>query len=96
MEDNVRAELDVLKGMLENWKAGYLGWSSPDGENEHVLIEFREEIQVNIYPYVRRLFETNHLSESEAKDFMVYCYGQIDELRNQLKGMETKRNNKEV
>jgi len=96
MEENVRNELDVLKGMLENWKAGYLGWASPDGDNEHVLLEFREEIQTNIFPYVRRLFETNHLTESEAKDFMAFCYGQVDGFRNQLKEVKTNRSNKEV
>ena len=39
----------------------------PEGDNEHVLLEFTEEIQMHVYPYVRRLFETNHLSEVEAQ-----------------------------
>jgi hypothetical protein len=89
MEENVVKELDTLKGMLNNWKTGFLSWASPDGDNDHVLLEFAEEIQMNLYPYVRRLFETNHLSESEATEFMVYCFGQVEDLRVQLAGAVT-------
>ena len=96
MEENVIKELDALKGMLHNWKKGFLSWASPDGDNEHVLLEFTEEIQTNLYPYVRRLFETNHLSASEAKEFMVYCYSQVEDLRTQLVEVETDENRKEA
>ena len=89
MEENVLKELNTLKGMLNNWKTGFLSWASPDGDNDHVLLEFTEEIQMNLYPYVRRLFETNHLSESEATEFMVYCFSQVEDLSVQLAGVET-------
>jgi hypothetical protein len=89
MEENVHQELDALKGMLNNWKTGFLSWASPDGDNDHVLLEFTEEIQMNLYPYVRRLFETNHLSESEAKEFVNYCYSQVEDLRTQLSEVPT-------
>ena len=89
MEENVVKELDALKGMLNNWKTGFLSWASPDGDNDHVLLEFTEEIQMNLYPYVRRLFETNHLSESEAQEFMSYCYGQVEDLRTRLREVAT-------
>ncbi len=96
MEEDVRKELDVLKGMLHNWKTGFMSWASPDGDNDHVLLEFTEDIQTNIYPYVRRLVETNHLSASEAKEFMNYCFGQVEVLRRQLMEVETNESKKEV
>ncbi|MDY0039921.1 MAG: hypothetical protein RBS57_06380 [Desulforhabdus sp.] len=96
MEAKVHKELDVLKGMLDNWKTGFLSWASPDGDNDYVLLEFREEIQSTIYPYVRRLFETSYLTDSEAKEFMIYCYGQVEDLRDRLKGVETNDSYKEV
>jgi hypothetical protein len=89
MEENVRKELDALKGMLQNWKNGFLSWASPDGDNDHVLLEFSEEIQMNLYPYVRRLYETSHLTEDEAKDFMVYCFGEVAKLQDQLRQAQT-------
>ena len=89
MEENVREELDVLKCMLDNWKRGFLSWASPEGDNDHVLLEFTEEIQLHVYPYVRRLFETNYLSEIEVKEFMHYCFSQVEELRLQLSKAET-------
>ncbi len=85
MEEKVRKELDVLRGMLHNWKTSYLSWAEPDGDNEHVLLEFTEEIQMNLYPYVRRLYETNHLTSAEATEFMRYCFGQVEVLREQLR-----------
>ena len=89
MEENVRQELHVLKQMMNNWKRGFLLWASPDGDNQHVLLEFTEEIQEQIYPYVTRLRETENLNDVEAREFMDYCYSQVEDLRNQLSEVET-------
>jgi hypothetical protein len=89
MEENVRHELEVLKQMMQNWKRGFLLWASPDGDNDHVLLEFTDEIQEQIYPYVTRLLQTEHLNDAEAREFMDYCYSQVEDLRNQLQEVET-------
>ena len=89
MEENVRQELEVLKQMMQNWKRGFLSWASPDGDNDHVLLEFTEEIHQQVYPYVTRLRETEHLNAAEAKEFMDYCHSQVEELRDQLRQVET-------
>jgi len=96
MEENVTNELDTLKVMLNNWKRGFLSWASPDGDNEYVLQEFREEIDSQLYPYVTRLLQTEHLSPSEAREFMDYCYNQVEDLRDQLSKVETNESKKEV
>ena len=96
MEENVIKELNTLKGMLNNWKRGFLSWASPDGDNEYVLLEFQEEIQNQLYPYVTRLLEAEHLSQSEATEFMNYCYRQVEDLRDQLNNVETNESKKEV
>jgi len=96
MEENVIKELDALKGMLNNWKRGFLSWASPDGENEYVLQEFKEDINMHIYPYVTRLLESKHLNQSEATEFMDYCYSQVEDLNDQLSIMETNESKKEV
>ena len=89
MEGNVRQELDVLKQMVNNWKSGFLSWASTDGDNDYVLLEFSEEIQEQVYPYVTRLRETEYLSDLEAKEFLDYCYSQVEDLRGQLGQVET-------
>jgi hypothetical protein len=89
MEENVQQELEVLKQMMQNWKRGFLSWVSPDGDNDHVLLEFTEEIQEQVYPYVTRLRETENLSDAEAKEFMDYCHSQVADLRDQLRQVET-------
>ncbi len=96
MEENVCKELDVLRGMLNNWKMGFMAWASPDGDNDHVLLEFAEEIKMNLYPYVKRLHEASHLTESEAKEFMLYCFSQVEDLREKLKEVETYESEKEI
>ncbi len=96
MEENVIKELDTLKGMLHNWKKGYLSWASPDGDNDYVLEEFNEEISNTLYPFVTRLLEAKHLHQSEAKEFMNYCYSQVEDLRDQLSKVETNESKKEV
>jgi hypothetical protein len=88
MEENVRQELDTLKQMMNNWKRGFLNWASPNGDNEHVLLEFTEEIQQHIYPFVTRLREAEYLNDVEAKEFMDYCYSQVDDLRDRLREVE--------
>lgn len=96
MEQNVREELEVLKGMLENWKTGFVGWASPDGDNEHVLEEFIEEVQLHVYPYVRRLVAADHLSEAEAKVFLGYCFDQVEDLRVELSKAKNDQTGKEA
>jgi hypothetical protein len=96
MEENVIKELDNLKGMMLNWKKSFLGWASPEGDNDYVHQDFSEDIQKMVYHYVRRLYETKHLSDSEAKEFMDYCYSQVEDLRDQLRDVESKQSKKEV
>ena len=96
MEENVIKELNTLKGMVLNWKRSFLGWASPEGDNDYVYQDFSEDIQKLVYPYVRRLYETKHLSASEAEEFMNNCYRQVEDLRDQLRDVETKQSKKEV
>ena len=95
MDESVRKELETLKGMVLNWKRSFLDWASPEGDNEYIIHEFSDEIQQQVYPYVRRMFEAGHLTDSEAKEFMGFCYSQVEDLRRQLEEMETSHNKEE-
>ena len=91
MEENVRKELETLKGMVLAWKKDYLGSAPPDGGGEFLAQEFLEEIETQVYPFVRRLYECDHFSGSEAKEFLDFCYNQVEELRDSLREAEVKQ-----
>jgi len=95
VDDNVRKEIETLKGMVLNWKRSFLDWASPEGDNEYVIHEFSDEIQQQVYPYVRRMFEAGHLTDSEAKEFMNFCYSEVEDLRRQTEEMETSHSDNE-
>ncbi|MBI5574911.1 MAG: hypothetical protein HY896_00940 [Deltaproteobacteria bacterium] len=91
MEENVRKELETLKGMVLNWKKDYLGWAPPDGGWEYLPQELMEEIETHISPYIRRMYECGYLNPSEIREFMESCYMQVEDLRDTLGEMEAKR-----
>ena len=91
MEENVRKELETLKGMVLNWKKEYLGWAPPDGGWEYLPRELLEEIETHISPYIRRMYECDYLSPSEVREFMESCYLQVEDLRNTLGEIEAEQ-----
>jgi hypothetical protein len=93
MEENVRKELKTLEGMVLNWKKDYLGWAPPDGGGEYLARELMEEIETHVYPYIRRMYECNYLTQSEVNAFLEGCYSQVEDLHNTLVEMEVKKRN---
>jgi len=91
MEENVVRELETLKTMVLRWKMSYLGWVPDDGEGEYLLEEFREEISRHVSPFVQRLFQNDHLTWSEAQEFLNYCYSQVEEVRQAMEEANSKQ-----
>lgn len=89
MEENVRKELDALEAMVLNWKANYLQYATPDGNNEFLLEEFHEEITTYMSPYIRRLFQCEYITAEQAEKFLNHLYDQVEELRQEIKDLET-------
>ena len=98
MEENVKKELDTIKGMVLRWQRSYLGWATPDGGNEYLIEEFSEEISTHVSPLVRRLLESKFLSTSEHHEFMESCYNQLNVLHDliKIKEDETKKTPKGI
>jgi hypothetical protein len=85
MEDTKEAgtdELQVLKGMVLAWKADYSRSASPGGGDEYLCQDFSLEIEEYVYPYLRRMIETDHISQDQAREFLDFCYRQVMELRD--------------
>lgn len=74
--------------MVLTWKKQYLEWATPDGGNDFLVGEFVEEIDTYVLPYVRRMNQVDHITLSEAKEFLNFCYGQVDDLRGSIKELE--------
>jgi len=89
MEEYVRKELDALEQMVLNWKANYLRFATPEGGNDFLLEEFQEEISTYMSPYLRRLFQCEYITGEQAEAFLNACYNQVDDLRAQIREMET-------
>jgi hypothetical protein len=88
MEENVKKELDTIRGMVLRWKKSFLGYATPDGGNEYLIGEFSEEISTYVSPLVRRLWETKHLSRDQVHEFLEDCYSHVEDLRNLIKEKE--------
>ncbi len=75
-------ELQVLKGMVLAWKEDYSGSVPPDGGGEYLCQDFSFEIEEYVYPYLRRMVETDHISQDQASEFLEFCNRQVMELRD--------------
>jgi hypothetical protein len=89
MEENVRQELEALEVMVLNWQRNYLEFATPDGNNDFLVEEFQEEITTYMSPYLRRLFQCEHLTQHEAEEFLNTCYRQVEVLQAQIQELET-------
>ncbi len=79
-------ELQTLERMVLNWKSNYLSMRTPEGGDEFLADDFEEEITRHVSPFVRRLHENNHLSLSEAHEFLDACYSHVEDLHRSLIG----------
>jgi len=88
MEENVRKELEALEMMVFNWKQCYLGDATPDGNNDYLVEEFEEEIFTYMHPYLRRLYQCEHITAQKAEEFLNFCHSEVEDLRNLIREME--------
>jgi len=84
LEDSQRdgiQELQVLTGMVLAWKEDYVRSAPFDGGGEYLCQDFSCEIEEYVYPYLRRMVETDHISQAQAREFLDFCYRQVMELQ---------------
>jgi len=88
MKENVRQELEALEMMVFNWKRVYLGDATPEGNNDCLVEEFEEEIFTYMHPYLRRLYQCEHITAQKAEEFLSFCHSEVEDLRNLIRKME--------
>ncbi len=84
MDDVGRRELETLRKMVLTWKNSYIQWAPSDGEGDFLVDDFLGEIEECMYPYLRRLYICNYITEQDLREFMEFCYGQARELSDML------------
>ena len=83
-------ELEQLRLRVCLWRDDYIRHATQGaGEEEFFLCkDFIYEIEEYLYPYLRRLVETNHITPEECVTFMDYCYARVLDVAKYL-GLET-------
>lgn len=77
-------ELETLKGMWKRWLQRDVMWAAEvvvaqggqleDGEWNFLEEDWKENFHLWMYPYLRRLYETEHVTEQQAGEFVSYVY----------------------
>lgn len=88
MEAEAQKELEILTGMVLAWKRSYLRLASAEGGDEYLADDLLAEIEMHVYPFVRRMHECNYLSQAEVNTFLDFCYNQVADLRDALLATE--------
>lgn len=74
-------ELEHLKSMVLTWKASYEGMADDEGDNDFLVLEFVQEIEEYMVPFVQRMHVTDQLTDQQVSDFLDFCYRQASDLR---------------
>ena len=70
-----RAELAALARTVLAWKESYIRL-----EYQDAAIDFMEEIDNLVYPYLKRLFECGYIDETQFRLFLNFCDQQMNEI----------------
>jgi hypothetical protein len=83
-------ELETLRWRVQLWRDDYKQAAPAGGGEEWLFLsqEFVGEIDDYLYPYIRRMVETDHIDQVQAGEFMDFCYRQVLEFIDHL-GIET-------
>ncbi len=79
-------ELEFLRRRVIFWRDDYVSHAPAAGGEDYLFLvyEFIQEIEEQLYLYVRRLRVTDHIDDDQLNDFMAFCYQQVDYLRNHI------------
>jgi hypothetical protein len=95
-------ELKVLREMWKRWLQRDIIWAaeevikqggqSHDGEWDYLVGEWKENFYAWMYPYVRRMYETEYITEDEAGEFVGFAYSLMDTALDAIRLLEVPDN----
>ncbi|MEM2924639.1 MAG: hypothetical protein QXJ68_03005 [Methanocellales archaeon] len=74
----IEQEIEGLKAQIRMWKESYIQQGILD---EETITCFELEIEELVYPYVRRLEEVCLITPEKAREILIYCKSELDDLR---------------
>ncbi len=79
-------EIELLRQRVLLWKEDYFRHAPAAGGEDYLFLvnEFAQEIEEYLYPYIRRLRDTNHLDQTQVDEFLGYCYELVHDLQDYI------------
>jgi hypothetical protein len=97
-------ELATLKEMWKRWLQRDIIWAtdvvfkqngqSHDGEWDYLLGEWKENFDEWMYPYVRRMYETECITVEDAGEFVAFAYTLMNTALDAIRMLEVPTNEK--
>jgi len=96
MENNVREELDILVLKVTDWRNSYLRQADGNSGDEYLIQELHEDISTWMAPYVRRLRETEYITNEEEAEFWGRIKQSYDEFVEDIHSGKTLKQEEKV
>lgn len=93
-------ELVTLRAMWARWLQRDILWASEvitqgkelGGDWDFLIDEWKEKFHEWLYPYLKRLYETEYLTEQEIGEFGTWAYGLMPTALDAIKKLEVEDN----
>lgn len=95
-------ELGTLRQIWNRWLRSDCNWAAEiivkqggvqsEDEFDFLLSDWKEKFETWLYPYVERLWKTDHLTKEEAYEFSDWAYTRMDVALKALYLMEVEGN----
>ena len=84
MEKRVQEELDSIAMMVGNWRDSYTRMITGVGDESFLVSDLIDEIEENIFPYLRRFKECEYITIEEESSFIERLFENIDRLTQEI------------
>ncbi len=86
--EKINREIADAKMIITGWKKAYMKLATEMGGGEFLCEELMDEILEFASPYLYRMYMCGFISYQEYVEFMRFCEGEVEELREHIKRIE--------
>lgn len=95
-------ELSTLREMWKRWLQRDIIWAAEvvikqggqthDGEWDYLVEDWKDNFHEWMYPYVKRMYETEYITENDASGFTAFAYSLMDTALDAIRLLEVPDN----